>query len=95
MPRVVGVGDQAVALEQVGDPLDALACQPEGAGDVRDGPGSVFRSCEDLPSGAGLARRAGKAIAGRAELAMEADHQDRKLAESITSGRPRGRRIPG
>lgn len=69
---MVGVGvhrHEAVGLEDVGDALHALACDPEAPGNAWDRPVPLAEDAQDLPARLGLACRAGVEIALTSERA--------------------------
>src|SRR5690348_10919111 len=61
--RVLGVADEPVALEVVGDPLDALACEAPGTCDLCDRQRLLLDRSEHTPAGGRLPRRLREPVA--------------------------------
>lgn len=68
VPRIFIVACKAVRLELVGDPLDALARDPQTLGDARDRPCSLRDHAEELPSCLGLSVSARDRLTAAAKL---------------------------
>ena len=77
--------------EQVRHPLDALAGEVQGTGDLGDGHRRVVRGGEDLPAGARLAGGTGHLVAGGGEEPVESKHLDHEAAEGVAGGGSRDR----
>ena len=83
------VADQPVALELVGDALDALASQAPGPGDLRDAHRRRLHGGEHAPARAGLAGRAGERVADGRERAVEPEGEHDETAQRLARRRAR------
>src|SRR4051794_5422803 len=81
--RVAFVGDEPVALELVGDPLDALAREAPRARDLGDAQRRRFDRRKDAPARTRLPGGAGERIAHGLEGALQPEHQHDQPAERL------------
>jgi hypothetical protein len=84
--RVVVIGGQAIADEQVGQALHALAGQVQGAGHLRHRRRLILHRFENQPARQRLAGRLGQRLPGGGEAAGEPDDLAEDRGEGIPSG---------
>jgi hypothetical protein len=80
--------DEALSLECVGHPLDALPREAPRARDLRDRHRRALDGGEDTPSRRRLTGRPGERVAGGGEQTVQAEHVDDQLAERFSCRGP-------
>ena len=84
--RVLRVADEALALELVGDALDALAGEAPRPRDLGDAHRRRLDGGEHAPAGARLAGRARERVARGREGPLEAEHERRRAGSRLALG---------
>jgi hypothetical protein len=87
------VDRQAVAHQQVGQTLDALAGEVPLAGDLGHRRRLVLDRLQDQPSGQGLAGRLGQRLPGGGEVPDEPDHLHDQVGHGVPGRRPHRRAV--
>jgi hypothetical protein len=88
--RVVHVLGEALPDEQVGRALHALAGEPDGPADARDGQRRAQHGPEHLPAGGRQPDRTGQLLGEAEELTVQPEHRQRRVAQQLGGVDPLG-----
>lgn len=88
MRRVVLILDEPIAFEQIGHPLNALACQAELPRDLRDGRRLRLNHLERQPASQGLAAGGSNCLTCAAEMSFELDHWNDQFGQGVARACP-------